>query len=139
MARFVSTLALDGTLVEPHIVKQVGDDVYVPEVTQLEGSHWSVLKEGMRLMLTDYPSRSILGPGAFPVSVAGKTGTAETPRGRDYTHSWFMGFSPYEDPEVAFVVFIEYGGSSSRVAIPVARDFMAGYWTLRGVEVTNNP
>ena len=50
-----------------------------------------------------------------------------------------MGFSPYEDPEVAFVVFIEYGGSSSRVAVPVARDFMAGYWSLKGVEVANNP
>ena len=139
VAQFVSALALDGLMVEPHLVKQVGSEVHVPAVTQLDGRYWSVLKEGMRMMLTDYPSRSILGPGAFPVSVAGKTGTAETPRGTDYTHSWFMGFSPYENPEVAFVVFIEYGGSSSRVAIPVARDFMAGYWSLKGVEVANNP
>lgn len=139
VAQFIATLALDGRMVEPHLVKQVGDRTFVPEVTQLGGRYWSVLKEGMRMMLTDYPSRSILGPGVFPVSVAGKTGTAETPRGADYTHAWFMGFSPYEDPEVAFVVFIEYGGSSSRVAIPVARDFMAGYWSLNGVEVANNP
>ncbi|MFA5594277.1 MAG: penicillin-binding transpeptidase domain-containing protein [Trueperaceae bacterium] len=139
VTQFVSALALDGLLVEPHLVKQVGDEPFVPAVTQLEGRHWSVLKEGMRMMLTDYPSRSVLGPGVFPVSVAGKTGTAETPRGTDYTHAWFMGFSPYEDPEVAFVVFIEYGGSSSRVAVPVARDFMAGYWSLKGVEVANNP
>lgn len=139
VAQFVATLALDGLMVEPHLVKQVGEQVYVPEVTQLGGRYWSVLNEGMRMMLTDYPSRSVLGPGVFPVSVAGKTGTAETPRGADYTHAWFMGFSPYEDPEVAFVVFIEYGGSSSRVAIPVARDFMAGYWSLKGVEVANNP
>ncbi|MFA5551498.1 MAG: penicillin-binding transpeptidase domain-containing protein [Trueperaceae bacterium] len=139
VAQFVSALALDGLMVEPYLVKQVGGEAHVPSVTQLEGRYWSVLKEGMRMMLTDYPSRSILGPGVFPVSVAGKTGTAETPRGADYTHSWFMGFSPYENPEVAFVVFIEYGGSSSRVAIPVARDFMAGYWSLKGVEVANNP
>ena len=91
------------------------------------------------MMFTDYPSRSILGPSVFPVSVAGKTGTAQTPRGGDYTHAWFMGFSPYEDPEIAFVVFIEYGGSSSRVAVPLARDFLAGYWSLRGVEVAAKP
>src|SRR5690554_836806 len=139
VAQFIATLALDGRMIEPHLVKQVGDRTFVPEVTQLGGRYWSVLTEGMRMMRTDYPSRSILGPGVFPVSVAGKTGTAETPRGADYTHAWFMGFSPYEDPEVAFVVFIEYGGSSSRVAIPVARDFMAGYWSLKGVEVANNP
>src|SRR5690606_8771878 len=139
VAQFVAALSLNGLLVEPHLVKQVGDEPYVPEVTQLDGRYWSVLNEGMRMMLTDYPSRSVLGPGVFPVSVAGKTGTAETPRGADYARAWFMGFSPYENPEVAFVVFIEYGGSSSRVAIPVARDFMAGYWSLKGVEVANNP
>jgi penicillin-binding protein 2 len=137
VAQFVATLAMDGRSVQPHLVKSVDQQPFVPQVTQLEGRFWRVLKEGMRMMLTDYPSRSILGPGAFPVSVAGTTGTAQTPRGGDYTHAWFMGFSPYEDPEVAFVVFIEYGGSSSRVSVPVARDFMAGYWGLRGVEVGN--
>ncbi len=139
VAKFIATLALDGRSVEPHLVKEVGGQPFVPEVTQMGGRYWSVLKEGMRMIFTDYPSRSILGPGVFPVSVAGKTGTAQTPRGGDYTHSWFMGFSPYEAPEVAFVVFTEYGGSSSRVAIPLARDFLAGYWNLRGVEVAAKP
>lgn len=139
VAQFIATLAMDGLAVTPHLVMKVGDEEAKPEVRQLEGSHWSVLKEGMRLMFTDYPSRSVLGPGVFPVSVAGKTGTAQTTRGSDYTHSWFMGFSPYEDPEVAFVIFVEYGGSSSRVAVPVARDFMAGYWGLRGVQVEVDP
>lgn len=138
-ARLIAAVAMDGEIFEPHLVKQVGNQPSVPEVTQLDGRFWSVLKEGMRLMFTDYPSRSLLGPGAFPVSVAGKTGTAQTPRGGDYTHAWFMGFSPYEAPEITVVVFIEYGGSSSRVSVPVARDFLAGYWRLQGVEVGANP
>jgi penicillin-binding protein 2 len=85
----------------------------------------------MRMMFTDYPSRTVLGPGAFPVDVAGKTGTGQTSRGGDYTHAWFMGYGPIQDPEVAIVVFVEHGGSSSRVAVPLARDFFAAYW---GVE-----
>ena len=51
---------------------------------------------------------------------------------------WFMGFSPVEEPEIAVVVFIEYGGSSSRVSVPVARDFLKGYWDMRGVEVASS-
>jgi cell division protein FtsI/penicillin-binding protein 2 len=46
-----------------------------------------------------------------------------------------MGYSPVEAPQIALVVFIEYGGSSSRVSVPLARDFLAGYWTQQGVEV----
>ena len=59
----------------------------------------------------------------------------QTSRGGDYTHAWFMGYSPVEDPQIAFVVFIEHGGSSSRVSVPLARDFLAGYWSQQGVEV----
>jgi penicillin-binding protein 2 len=80
------------------------------------------------MMFTDYPSRAVLGPGAFPVEVAGKTGTGQTPRGGDYTHAWFMGYAPLDDPEIAIVAFVEHGGSSSQVAVPLARDFFAAYW-----------
>ena len=139
IAQFISTLAMDGRAAKLHLVRQVGDEVVTPEVTQVDGRFWSTLKDGMTAMFTDFPSRSIMGPGAFPVSVAGKSGTAQTPRGGDYTHAWFMGFSPVEEPEIAVVVFIEYGGSSSRVSVPVGRDFLAGYWSQQGVEVAVNP
>ena len=82
-------------------------------------------------ILTDYPARDFMGPEVFPIEVAGKTGTAETSKGADYTHAWFMGYGPIDDPDLALVVFIEHGGSGSRVAVPIARDFMAAYW---GVE-----
>lgn len=82
------------------------------------------------MMFTDYPSRNYLGPRAFPVAVAGKTGTGQTPRGPDYNHAWFMGYGPLDDPEIAIALLIEYGGSSTQVAIPVARDFFAGFWDV---------
>jgi penicillin-binding protein 2 len=53
------------------------------------------------------------------VSIAGKTGTAETGSGRD--HGWFAGYVPAEDPQVAFVAVLEHGGSGGRVAGPLAK------------------
>ncbi len=138
IAQFISTLAMDGLMARPRLVKQVGDLELAPVLEQVEGRHWQTLKDGMLMMFTDFPSRLIMGPGVFPVSVAGKSGTAQTPRGGDYTHAWFMGFSPVEDPQIAVVVFIEYGGSSSRVSVPIARDFLAGYWSYEGLEVSVN-
>lgn len=139
LAQFLSALAYDGLMAQPHLVKQIGDQVMAPVLEQVEGSHWQTLRDGMALMFTDYPSSNYMGPRVFPRSVAGKSGTAQTPRGGDWTHAWFMGYSPVEDPEIAVVVFIEYGGSSSRVSVPVGRDFLAGYWASRGVEVAAVP
>jgi cell division protein FtsI/penicillin-binding protein 2 len=45
---------------------------------------------------------------AAPVTVAGKTGTAET--SDDKTHAWFAGFFPFENPRYAVCVFLERGG-----------------------------
>jgi penicillin-binding protein 2 len=130
VAQLIATLALDGLQVKPHLVAAKGEVEIKPESRQISGRHWGTLKDAMRLMFTDFPSRYIMGPGVFPVDVAGKTGTAQTPRGEPYTHAWFMGYGPVEDPELAVVVFVENGGSSSRVSVPIARDFLAGYWGI---------
>lgn len=127
VAQLITTLALDGQQIKPLLVREVGGVPTLPEVKQIPGRFWRTLKEGMRMMVTDYPSaRRYLG--SLSVNVAGKTGTAQNPRGDGYFHSWFMGYGPIENPEVAIVVFVEHGGSSTAVALPVARDFFAGYW-----------
>ncbi|MFQ5582716.1 MAG: penicillin-binding transpeptidase domain-containing protein, partial [Mariprofundaceae bacterium] len=69
----------------------------------------------------------------LPWKVAGKTGTAQviamaqdedkpvTPE-YDYhkDHAWFMGYAPYDDPRIAFAVFVEHGGHGGHAAAPVA-------------------
>jgi penicillin-binding protein 2 len=129
VAQLISTLALKGTQVQPRLVKGIGDEVFEPVVTQIPGRYWQTLEQGMRMALTNYPSgRRYLG--SLPVQVAGKTGTAQNPRGEGYFHAWFMGYAPMNDPEIAIVVFIEHGGSSTAVALPVARDFLVRYFEL---------
>jgi cell division protein FtsW (lipid II flippase) len=59
-----------------------------------------------------------------PVSLAGKTGTAEI--AGSASHSWFIGFAPFAGSgrTIAFAVVIEHGGYGGRVAVRVARDLV---------------
>jgi len=66
------------------------------------------------------------------VRVAGKTGTAENPSGKD--HAWFIGFAPAEDPQVAVAVLLEEEGSTGgSSAAPIARNII-----LEALRTINN-
>ena len=63
--------------------------------------------------------------------VAGKTGTAEnemTITDESKTHAWFVGFAPYDNPEIAICVIMENAGFGGSVAAPVAREVMRTYF-----------
>ncbi len=53
------------------------------------------------------------------VAVAGKTGTAQNPHGLG--HALFVGFAPYENPEIAIAVFIQNVGFGGTHAAPIAK------------------
>lgn len=42
-----------------------------------------------------------------------------------FAHHWFIGFAPADHPQIAFAVFVEYGGSGGPVANSIARDVLA--------------
>ncbi len=100
-------------------------------------------KEGMRLVVTD-------GTAKFPfadmtIPSAGKTGTAEycddraqaknlCARGSWPTHSWYFGYAPYDDPEIAVVAFVYNGGEGASVAAPIVRTVMEGYFELKAID-----
>lgn len=135
MLELVSALALDGNYVRPHLVSSIGDRPGPTVKRAIEGRHWDVIREGMLRMITDHGANRYLGrPAGFSVSIAGKTGTAENGRAQGLEHAWFMGYAPADDPEIAVVVFIENGGFSSNVAVPVAAEFFH-YWFDRPQDV----
>ena len=115
---------------EPHALRQLPVDEGVMELVQ-EGM-WSAVN-------TDYgTSVTARVPG---VTVAGKTGTAEfceyIPEEEDCrrddednlpTHAWFVGYAPYENPEIAIVTFVYDGGEGSEAAIPVTQKAMETYF-----------
>ena len=62
-------------------------------------------------------------------SAAGKTGSAEyeTGSGKE-THSWFVGYTNVNDPELAIAVLAENGGSGSSAAVPIAKQIFDAYY-----------
>ena len=73
------------------------------------------LREGMRRVVEEGTARAL---AAEDLSIAGKTGTAQTPGGPP--HSWFIGFAPDRRPRIAFAVVVEHGGAGSQSAAPLA-------------------
>ncbi len=65
------------------------------------------------------------------MTIAAKTGTAEfgprLPDGESDTHGWFLSFAPWEEPEIAVVVYLEHGEGAAHAA-PVAREIIEAYF-----------
>lgn len=58
----------------------------------------------------------------FPISIAGKTGTAENPHGDD--HGWFVAYAPFDKPTIVVAVIVEQGGFGADSAGPIARKIL---------------
>ncbi len=130
MAAATAIVANGGTRVTPRLVERAGGEP-VPW-TPVDGDPFdahalNVVRQGMRQTVTDGSARSL---NALPRAVAGKTGTAQ-PGGNVPTHAWFVGFGPYEDPDLAIAILIENGGEGSSVAVPLANDLFAWWFEHR--------
>ncbi|MBP2653532.1 MAG: spoVD 3 [Firmicutes bacterium] len=64
----------------------------------------------------------------FPISIAGKTGTAENPHGDD--HGWFVAYAPFDNPTVVVAVLVEQGGFGSDSAAPIARKILEAAFNI---------
>jgi penicillin-binding protein A len=117
MALITAAVANGGTAMRPRLIN---DEPPEPIGQLLSADTARALTRMMRRVITDGTGRGIDTPG---LAIAGKTGTAENPRGP--AHSWFIGFAPAEDPELAVAVLVEHGGYGSRAAAPIARDLLA--------------
>ncbi|MEW6523782.1 MAG: penicillin-binding protein 2 [Bacillota bacterium] len=136
MAVFASTLAT-GVQYQPYIVQAIashsGEIIYEREptvVSRLEVSqaNLDIVRRGM--LGVTRPGGTAFGVFSnFRIPVAGKTGTAENPHGDD--HGWFVGYAPYDRPQVAIAVLVEHGGSGSSAAAPLARDVLARVFQTR--------
>jgi penicillin-binding protein 2 len=127
MACLAMAIANNGSSFRPRLRYLIEDPIgrekfrQAPDSVKIEGielRHYERVKEAMVLAVNGKfgTAHSAIVRG---VTTAGKTGTAQNPHGDD--HAWFIGFAPYEDPQVAWCVFVENGGHGSSAAAPVAR------------------
>ncbi len=104
-------------------------------------------QEGMRLVtLPGGTAEKTFATMEIPT--AGKTGTAEfcddmaneknlCSPGNWPAHAWYMGYAPYDDPEIAVVAFVYYGGEGASVAAPIVRKVMDAYFELKEMDSTS--
>jgi cell division protein FtsI/penicillin-binding protein 2 len=103
----------------------------------VDPAYLNIVKEAMRQSVTRGVAKKAAVPG---IEIAGKTGTAEfgprRPDGSHETHGWFVGFAPYDDPQVAIVVFFQRGGGGSDAA-PAASQILDYYF--HGPQLAQKP
>lgn len=144
IADYIAAIANEGIWMKPHLIKSIVDtdgNVVLeknPEIggrLDISSKTYEIIKNGMRgATLSGGTAYGVFAD--FPISVAGKTGTAEWDVSKD-AHGWFVAFAPYEDPEIAVAVFIEQAGSGGTTGGPVARAIFEEYFHLTN-ETDNN-
>lgn len=93
--------------------------------------HLDYIKKGMNMVATEGSAEDLFEN--FPVSVGVKTGTAENDNRNPITKekydsdAWYVGFAPYEEPEIAVSVVLIQGGSGG-YAGPITREIFAEYF-----------
>lgn len=122
IARFMAIFANGGMLVRPYIVQSVGGEDILKyqrsfSKVAIKQSVINQVRQDLRGVVFD-PDGTANALSSLPVTVAGKTGTAEFSRG--LTHGWFAGFFPYKNPKFVICVFIENNGSG-HMAVMLAK------------------
>lgn len=134
MIKVVSAIANGGKLLRPQMVQKISDEngtilrEYGPQIQNEQVAASEIIQtvqRGMRMTVTEGSARTL---SDLPVTVAGKTGTAEF-LNNSKTHAWFECYAPYENPEIAVVVLVEGGGGGHEIAVPVARNILQYYFT----------
>ncbi len=129
IANLAATIANRGWFITPHVVKEIQDTVLPAEYRErrrptIDAKWYPQVAEGMRMAVTGGTCRRAAIPG---IDVAGKTGTAQNPHGKD--HSAFMGFAPYDNPRIAVAVYVENGGFGAVFGVPIGSLVMEKYLT----------
>lgn len=128
----------------------VFDENGIPTEEKKPVEDWIIdlTQQGMRMTVTEgtleRQFRNFVING-IEIQLAAKTGTAEycdniaqaknlCQPGNWPTHSWVLAYGPYEDPEIAVVVFVYNGGEGASVAGPIARKILDSYFELKAID-----
>ena len=149
MARLYSMIANGGSLVTPHIaddVEQTGTlggqknvlrrfAAQPPQPTGVDPTALRFVQQGLYEATHATIGTSSGVFGNFPISIAGKTGSAEKlvqlpgyPNPVNLTQSWWCGYGPYDAPTITVCALIENGGEGGGAAAPAALKVFEQYF-----------
>lgn len=155
MAKYISMLANGGIPIDVTIVKSIinsdGTEVTKEEIEEfvkiklqnteeelekidIDKENLQAVLEGMRGVTSESGGTAYSYFRDFNIEVGGKTGSAQAgPK----TNAWFVGFAPYDNPEIAVVVVVENGGHGAYTA-GVAREIFAEYFGMNANKVVED-
>ena len=139
IARMMAAVANNGTLYRPYVVDRIVDSAGGVEPVgqpQADGrlpisqANLTIIQEALYATTTASFGTATRRFRGLNIPVAGKTGTAEQPVKDALPHSWFAGYFPADNPQIAMVVLVENAGEGSTVAAPMFRQVIEGYYGL---------
>jgi len=131
LAQFVAIVANNGRSFQPHLLKGYIDGKtgkYIktkskPINIKIKQDVLDIVKKGMYLVVN---GKGTARASRLPdIVMAGKTGTAQNPHGED--HALFIGFAPFDDPQIAFSIIIENAGFGAAHAAPIGKKLVETY------------
>ncbi len=135
LSRYVTAVASSGDVYQYTLLNKVTDSdgsliqSYAPTLSNtidtISNTTWDAIHSGMRMVITEEHAQQFEG---FTVNVAGKTGTAQQITTRP-NHALFVGYAPYEDPEIAIATRIAYGYDSAN-ATSFAANVLKYYFNM---------
>jgi penicillin-binding protein 2 len=135
MAVAYATLANGGTVITPHVGKEITDaagrvlkefDPKPQRQIHIDPTYRAAILEGLHDAAQNGAGTSFDVFGDFPIPVAGKTGTAQRPPHLD--QSWYGVLAPYPNPRIVTFVTMEEGGFGAESAAPAARKILEAYF-----------
>jgi penicillin-binding protein 2 len=131
-ACYCSSLANWGESFTPHLVHSYFDKHSNKETMialksrnlGISSRVMNIIRNGMYLAV-NAPGGTGLAAQVPGIVVAGKTGTAQNPHGKN--HAWFIGFAPYDKPKIAVAIIIENGGFGGSTSAPIASALIKQY------------
>ena len=135
MSRYVTTIANGGTCFDLTLIQKIKDaksktqdkkSSNVRNKLNFQSSTLTAIKTGMKNVVQAGSIKSLFNN--VNVTVAGKTGTAQQNLKRP-NHALFVGYAPYDDPEISIATRIAYGYTSHNAA-KLARNVFAYYFNV---------
>ncbi len=131
LAQFTAIVANNGKSFQPHLLKGFIDqkeDKFVrikqkPINVNIKRNVLDIVKRGMFLVVN---GRGTAAASRIPeIMMAGKTGTAQNPHGDD--HALFIGYAPFNNPQIAFSIIVENAGFGASHAAPIGKKLVETY------------
>jgi penicillin-binding protein 2 len=139
LLNYIAAVANGGKFYEPRVMDEISDAsgkaVQKNEPTLLQdlspeiGAALKEVRKGMRDGVTQTYGTSYMLHD-LPIPVAAKTGSAQVSNNTK-TNAFFVGFAPYDNPQIAILILVENAREGSLNVVPVARDVFSWYYNNR--------